>query len=218
MEEATVSFLPIYLESTAEIIKVIEFTGVSELGGTEMDVMEAIKTRRSVRRFKPDAIPEDVMNEILEAARWAPSWANTQCWEFVVVKDQAIRTRLSEEALLKGNPAKRGVAEAPAVVVALAKEKVAGFYNDVPSTDKGDWFMYDVGVAMQNLCLAAWGFGLGTVHVGLMDAVKVEEILGVPKGVRVTALTPLGYPAVVGGSPPRKEIGDFVWKEKYGGR
>ncbi len=123
-----------------------------------MDVMEAIKTRRSVRRFKPDAIPDEVMSEILEAARWSPSWANTQCWEFIVVTDQATRTRLSEEVLAQGNPAKRGVAEAPAVVVALGKEGVAGFYKG-PSTDKGDWFMYDVGVAMQNLCLAAWGFG-----------------------------------------------------------
>jgi nitroreductase len=183
-----------------------------------MDVMEAIKTRRSVRRFKPDAIPDDVMNEVLEAARWSPSWANTQCWEFVVVKDQATKTRLSEEVLRQGNPAKHGVAEAPAVVVALGKEGIAGFYKDKPSTDKGDWFMYDVGVAMQNLCLAAWGLGLGTVHVGLMDAVKAQEILGVPAGTRVVALTPLGYPAVVGGSPPRKEIADFVWHDKYGGK
>jgi len=181
-----------------------------------MDVIEAIKTRRSVRRFKPDAIPGDVMNEVLEAARWAPSWANTQCWEFVVVTDEAVRQRLSEEALSTGNPARRGVAEAPAVVVALGKEGISGFYKDRPVTDKGDWFMYDVGVAMQNLCLAAWGLGLGTVHVGLMDAVKAGEILGIPAGTRVAALTPIGYPAVVGGSPPRKEIGDFVWHEKYG--
>jgi nitroreductase len=54
------------------------------------------------------------------------------------------------------------------------------------------------------MCLAAWGFGLGSVHVGLMDAVKCGEILGIPAGTRVVALTPLGYPSVVGGSPPRK--------------
>ncbi len=183
-----------------------------------MDVMEAIKTRRSVRRFKPDAIPEDVMNEVLEAARWAPSWANTQCWEFVVVADQAVRTRLADEVLSPGNPARRAVAEAPVVVVALGKEGISGFYKDRPVTDKGDWFMYDIGVAMQNLCLAAWEFGLGTVHVGLMDAVKAGEILGVTAGTRVAALTPLGYPAVVGGSPPRKEIKEFVWRDRYGER
>jgi nitroreductase len=183
-----------------------------------MDVMEAIKTRRSVRRFKPDPIPDEVMGEVLDAARWAPSWANTQCWEFVVVRDQAIRQRLSEEVLAQGNPARRGVAEAPVVVVALGKEGISGFYKDRPVTDKGDWFMYDVGVAMQNLCLAAWGRGLGTVHVGLMDAVKAGEILGVSPGTRVVALSPLGYPAVVGGSPPRKDIGDFVWHERYGAK
>jgi nitroreductase len=188
----------------------------SKQRGIEMDVMEAIKTRRSVRRFKPDPIPEDVMTEILEAARWAPSWANTQCCELVVVRDPEIRQRLSEEVLPKGNPAKRGVAEAPVVVVALGKEKAAGFYSERAVTDKGDyWFMYDVGLAMQNLCLAAWSFGLGTVHVGMMDAKKAEEIIGVPAGVRVVSLTPLGYPTVVGGSPPRKEMSDFVRNDRY---
>ncbi len=124
-----------------------------------MDVMEAIKTRRSVRRFKPDPIPDDIMAEVLEAARWAPSWANTQCWEFIVVKDKETKERIAGEVLAQGNPAKRGVAEAPAVVVALAKKGLAGFYKESAVTDKGDWFMYDVGVAMQNLCLAAWGSG-----------------------------------------------------------
>ena len=158
------------------------------------------------------------MSEILEAARWSPSWANTQCWEFIVVTDQATRTRLSEEVLAQGNPAKRGVAEAPAVVVALGKEGVAGFYKDRPSTDKGDWFMYDVGVAMQNLCLAAWGLGLGTVHVGLMDAVKAQEILAVPAGNAGRGVNPARVPRRGGGQPARKEIKDFVWHEKYGGK
>jgi nitroreductase len=183
-----------------------------------MDVMEAIKARRSVRRFKPDPIPDEVVEEVLEAARWAPSWANSQCWEFIVVRDQALKGRLSEEALSPGNPARRAVAEAPLVVVGLGREGISGFYKDRPVTDKGDWFMYDVGVGMQNLCLGAWGLGLGTVHVGLMDAVKAGEILGVPAGPRVVALTPLGYPAVIGGSPPRKEIKEFVHWDRYGGK
>jgi nitroreductase len=181
-----------------------------------MDVVDAIKTRKSIRRFKPDEISDDVLSDLLDAFRMAPSWANTQCWELIVVKDGETKERLSEEALTPKNPAKRGVAEAPVVVVALAREKVSGFYKGEPSTDKGDWFMYDVGVAMQNLCLAAWGKGLGTVHVGLMDAKKAEEILGVPEGVRVVALTPLGYPAREGKATERKEKAEFIFKEKYG--
>ncbi len=181
-----------------------------------MDVVDAIKTRKSIRRFRPDGIPDDVLIDVLDAFRMAPSWANTQCWELIVVRDGETKEKLSEEVLAPKNPAKRGVAEAPVVVVALAREGVAGFYKGEPRTDKGDWFMYDVGVAMQNLCLAAWAKGLGTVHVGLMDAKKAEEILGVPEGVRVVALTPLGYPAREGEATKRKEISDFVYKEKYG--
>lgn len=181
-----------------------------------MDVIEAIRTRRSIRRFKTDEIPEDVLIDVLDAIRMAPSWANTQCWEIVLVRDRETKEKISEEVLAPKNPAKRGVAEAPVVVVALAREGVSGFYKNEPITDKGDWFMYDVGVAMQNLCLAAWERGLGTVHVGAMDAKRAEKILGVPEGVRVVALTPLGYPAKEGVAMKRKEISDFVYKEMYG--
>jgi nitroreductase len=181
-----------------------------------MDVVDAIRTRKSIRRFKPDEIPDDVLSDVLDAFRMAPSWANTQCWELIVIRDVETKEKISEEVLAPKNPAKRGVAEAPVVVVALAMEKISGFYESEPRTDKGDWFMYDVGVAMQNLCLAAWGKGLGTVHVGLMDAKKAEDILGVPEGVRVVALTPLGYPAKEGAATKRKEFSDFVYKEGYG--
>jgi len=182
-----------------------------------MNVIDAIMERRSVRRFKEDKIPEADVAKIVEAVRMAPSWANSQCWEFIIIYDEAIRTKLSEEIFPGGNPAKKGIVEAPVVVVGLGKENVAGVYDGKLITDKGDWFMYDVGIAMQNLCLAAKGLGLGTVHVGAFDARKAEEILGVPDGVRVVALTPLGYPAKEGGAPPRKEVKEFVFKDKYGG-
>ena len=78
--------------------------------------------------------------------------------------------------------------------------------------------MFDTGIAMQNLCLAAHSLGLGTVVVGLFDHKKVEEILGVPSGTEVVAMTPVGYPAAEGGTPKRKEIPEFVFYEKYGKR
>ena len=180
-------------------------------------MMEAIKGRRSIRKYKTDPVPEETLQAILEAVQWAPSWANTQCWEVIIVKDSKIRSELAA-TLPKGNPAIPSMTAAPLTLVLCGRKGVSGYYRGEVTTDKGDWFMYDVGVAMQNLCLAAWGLGLGTVHVGLMDAVKAQEILAVPAGTRVVALTPLGYPTVVGGSPPRKEIKDFVWHEKYGGK
>ncbi len=78
--------------------------------------------------------------------------------------------------------------------------------------------MFDVGLAMQNLCLAAHSLGLGTVIIGSFDHKKVEEIIGVPQNVEVVAMTPLGYPATGGGSPKRKGISEFVFYEKYLGK
>ena len=78
--------------------------------------------------------------------------------------------------------------------------------------------MFDVALAMQNLVLAAYELGLCTVHVGLMDAKRIEEILQVPEGIRVVELTPLGYPDEQTKGPGRRELGEFVFYEKYGQR
>jgi nitroreductase len=102
------------------------------------------------------------------------------------------------------------------VVVACAQTGRSGFYKGEAKTDKGDWFMFDVGIAMENLALAAHSLGLGTVHVGLFDAKKVGEILQVPEGVRVVELTPLGYPEGPTQGPGRKEWNEIVFYEKYG--
>jgi nitroreductase len=182
-----------------------------------VDVLEAIKGRRSVRRYLPREVEEEKLREILEAARWAPSWANTQCWEFIVVKDPSTKEKLSE-TLPPGNPAREAVRTAPAVVVACGRTGVSGFYKGVPVTDKGDFYLFDVALALQNLCLAAHALGLGTVHVGYFDSRAVERLLGVPEGVRVVELVPVGYPAEQPKAPRRKELSELVHLERYGRR
>ena len=82
---------------------------------SEMDVLEVMKTRRSVRKYKPDQVDEEKLRTVLEAARWAPSWANTQCWEFIVVKDPDTKEKLAE-TLTPKNPATEAVKAAPIVV------------------------------------------------------------------------------------------------------
>ena len=181
----------------------------------DMELMEAIKGRRSIRKYKPDPVPEEVLRTILEAARWSPSWANTQCWEVVVVKDPKIKSELAE-TLVKTNPALSSMTEAPLVIVLCGKKGVSGFKKGETATVKGDWLMFDTGIAMQSLCLAAHGLGLGTVVVGLFDHKKAEEVLGVPQDREVVAITPLGYPAAEGVAPKRKEISEFVFNERYG--
>ncbi|MBN1376474.1 MAG: nitroreductase family protein [Dehalococcoidia bacterium] len=181
-----------------------------------MDVLSAIRSRRSVRQYKDTPVPDDVLQKVLEAARWAPSWANTQCTRYVVIKDPATKEKLAE-MLNKGNPSTEAIKQAPIVIVACAELGKAGFYKGVLATNRDDWFMFDVGIAMQNLILAAQSLGLGTVHVGFIpDSKKVDEIIGVPEGVVSIEMTPLGYPTGETKAPPRKELADIVFYEKYG--
>lgn len=177
-------------------------------------VMEAIKNRRSVRRYDDRDVPEDVVRELLEAVRWAQSWANTQCWEVVVVRGKEIKEQLSQ-AILKGNPAQKSVVSAPVVLVLCAKLKSSGYYKDVVTTKFGDWFMFDIGIAAQNICLQAYDMGLGGVVMGLFDHNRTREILGVPEGYEVVSIIPIGYPEKIGSAPKRREIAEFTHYERF---
>ena len=179
-----------------------------------MDLMDAIKGRRSIRKYKPDPVSEETLQKIMEAVRWAPSWANTQCWEVILVKDPKIKSELTT-ALPNTNPALSSMTEAPLIIVLCGKKRVSGFKKGEATTVKGDWLMFDTGIAMQTLCLTAHSLGLGTVVVGMFDHKKVEEILGVSQNVEVVAISPLGYPAAEGSAPKRKEPSEFVFYDRY---
>ena len=187
-----------------------------------MEVLEAIKTRRSIRKYKSTPVDDKTVEVILEAARWAPSWKNTQCRRFVVVRDDRIKNQLADT--LRGteegtpNPAAGAIRTAPVVIVACAELGKSGYDNEGKlATDKGDsWYMFDVALAMQNLTLAAHSLGLGTVYVGLFDAKKVASILGVPPGFCVVSMTPLGSPDQEPNPRPRKELSEIVFYDKYG--
>ena len=181
-----------------------------------MEVLEAIRTRRSVRKFSPEPVSDEELRRVLEAARWAPSWANTQCWEIVVVRDPGKKKALSELLVPERNPAKRAVAEAPVVLAVCGRKGISGFYKGRPVTDKGDWLMFDVALAVQNISLAAHALGLGTVIVGALDHEKASELLGLPEDVELVVLMPLGRPAERPEAPGRKEISEFVYLERYG--
>ena len=181
-----------------------------------MDVMEAIKARRSIRRYRPDPVPEEVLQSVLEAVRWSPSWANTQCWEIVVVKDPKIKSELAG-TLSKGNPAGPSMINAPVVLVFCGIKALSGYYKGQAATEKGDWLMFDLGMAMQTLCLAAHAHGLGTVVVGLFEHRKASDVLEIPENIELIAMTPLGYPETPGRAPGRKEMASFVSYEKFRG-
>ena len=184
-----------------------------------MEVLEAIKTRRSIRRYKTDPIDDKTIKTVLEAARWAPSWGNTQCWRFIVVRDNNIKAKLAKTLIkvekgdtLVDNPSIEAISSAPVVIVACAELGKSGYELGKSATDKGDWwYMYDVALAMQNLVLAAHSLGLGTVTVGAMDARKAASILEVPEGFCVVEIIPLGYPDQEPKIRPRKELSEIIF-------
>jgi nitroreductase len=181
-----------------------------------MDILKTIQERRSVRKYKADQVPEEILFEILEAARRAPSWANTQTWRFIIVKDDNAK-RLLSGTLASNNPAKNALIEAPLTICLAAKKGVSGFYKGQCATDKGDyWFMFDAGIAMEHIALAAWNFGLGTCHVGLFDAGQAEDTLKIPDDYAIVEMTPLGYFDIVPAATPRKSLQDIVYLDQFG--
>jgi nitroreductase len=180
-----------------------------------MDAMECMLTRRSVRKFTEDPVIRADLEKILEAVRYSPSWENTQCWELVLVRDADQKQRL-QEAIPGNNPARKGLLQAPVVIALCARRGRAGGKPEAYMSGYGDWFMFDAGIAAQNLCLAAWALGYGTVNVGWLDHAAGAKVLGLPDDVALLELIPLGRPAKQPKTPRRREIPEFVHQERYG--
>ena len=153
-----------------------------------MDVFEAIKGRRSVREFKPDPVDDKDLEKILDAGKSAPSAGNCQPWEFVVVKDGAIKQKLVRAAL-----GQSFIAEAPVVVVVCA---------NIPRTSsrygrRGAelYCIQDTAAAVQNILLTAYALGYGTCWVGAFDEESAAKAIKAPPDVRPLAIIPIGRPA-----------------------
>ena len=179
-----------------------------------MDVFEAILSRRTIRKFEDREVPATEVEKILEACRWSPSWANTQCWEIVVLRDARARKAI-EVAVPEGNPAYRCVCGAPLVLAVCAKLGASGYYHDAVTTKFGDWFLFDLGIATQNISLAAHALGLGSVVLGLFDQDKARTAIGVPEGYELVTLMPMGYPAEEPRVPKRKLSSDFSHYDQW---
>lgn len=185
-----------------------------------METLDAIRTRRSIRRFLDKDVEDEKLQIILESVRMAPSWANMQCWRFVVVKDRAKREKISELSYVesfmapkgfKANPSKKGIAEAPVVIVACADSEQSGVLWGQ------HYYMTDMGIAAQNLMLAAHSVGLGSVFVGIFDDAQLHELLSIPSSIRIVGIFPVGYPRdEKKEGPPRKPLGEIVFYEQWG--
>ncbi|MEM2105280.1 MAG: nitroreductase family protein [Candidatus Bathyarchaeia archaeon] len=159
-----------------------------------MDVLEAIKGRRSIRAFESRNVPDELVEKLIDAARWAPSAGNIQPWEFVVVRKPEIKKMLAEAALNQSF-----IEEAPVVIVVCANENRSMHGYGVRG--KTLYCIQDTAAAIQNIHLTAYSLGLGTCWVGAFKEEKAKEILKAPQGIRPVAIIPVGYPAET--PPPR---------------
>ena len=169
-----------------------------------MDVHTAIRTRRSVRAYRSDPVPEESLKKILEAARLAPSAANRQQWKFVVVRDPEKRKQLSQAAHHQGF-----VGEAPVVIAAVALEPERVMSCEVPA------YAVDLAIAVDHITLAAVEEGLGTCWIGAFSQEEVRRILNIPSRYKVVALLPLGFPADKPKAKSRKELEEIVCYETF---
>ncbi len=170
-----------------------------------MNIYEAIQKRRSIRRYKPDTIPEDKLNRLLEAARLAPSGKNGQPWRFIIVKDKTMR-----DALIPACRNQAFIAGAPVVIVACAREEES--YQKQGGYMKS-WSI-DIGIALEHLILAAAAEGLGTCWIGAFEESKIRQALNIPTDLRIVALTPVGYPAEEPTPKPRKPFNEIIFYDQ----
>jgi len=174
------------------------------------DILSIVKGRRTVRQYLDKEVPDELLNKILEAVRFSPSWNNSQCWEVIVIKDMEIRKDL-QKAYNSGNPAGKALTKVPVVIALCGKLKTAGYFHGKVSSQLGDWVMFDLGLAAQTICLTAHGLGLATViGGGINDHKLAKEILKVPEEYVLSALIPLGYAANEPRPPKRREIKKFT--------
>ena len=165
-----------------------------------MDVFEAIRVRRSVRKYVRGAeIPEEHLRKIMEAARLAPSAKNRQPWRFIVVKDDEIKRRLAEACRHQ-----MFLADASVVIAALG----------IPSESR--WYMQDPMIAVEHMVLEATELGYGTCWIGAFDEGEVKRVLSVPDEVKVVCLLAVGVPAESPPPRPRKRLDEVFYLDKYG--
>ena len=180
-----------------------------------MEVMQAIKERRSIRKYKSAPVSDNNLMIVMEAGQSAPSWANTQCWQFIVVRD-AEKKRSIQKILSLGNQSKLNLDIVPIVIAACVEHEKSGYRDGKVVTDKGNsWSMLDLGLALQNITLAAYSLGLGTLHVGMFDNSEVARILGVPENITVVELMLLGYPDEQPAARSRKALSKIVHYDQY---
>jgi nitroreductase len=173
-----------------------------------LDVIEAIKKRRSVRAYTSEEVSEEDVKKLIEAASLAPSAGNVQPWEFVIVTDPETKRRLSDAALRQ-----TFIEKAPVVIVVCADAARSSWVYG----DRGAnlYCLQDTAAATENMLLAAQALGLATCWVGAFHEDEVAKVINAPKNVRPVAIVPVGRPAKKPRARPKRSMREIVHYEKF---
>jgi nitroreductase len=173
-----------------------------------VDVFEAIKSRRSIRTYKNQNLPEGTVEKLLEAAIWAPSAGNVQPWEFIVAESQETKQGLCVAAY-----GQKSLEEASVVIVVCADENRAeqtyGFRG------KTLYCFQDTAAAIQNLLLTATSLGLGSCWLGAFKEEEIKKVINAPLGIRPVALIPIGIPNETPQARKRRPVKEIIHKETF---
>ena len=171
-----------------------------------MNAKECLETRRSIRKYKADTIPVDVLYDIVETAKYAPSWKNTQIARYHVVTNPVLKEKIATDCVCDFKFNTKTLLQAPAIVIVSYVTKRCGYEKDGSfTTSKGDrWEMFNAGIATQTFCLAAHEKGIGTCIMGIFDDAKIAEVLNLPEDQIVGAVIAAGYPDEAPEAPARK--------------
>ena len=177
-----------------------------------MNAKECLETRRSVRSYKPDPIPVEVINEIVETAKYAPSWKNTQIVRYHVVTNQTLKETIANTCVCGFTFNTKTLLQAPAIVILSYVTGRCGYERDGSFTTprKDTWQMFDAGVASEAFCLAAYEKGLGTVIMGIFDGDAISSLLQIPDDRELIALIPTGYADEAPSAPRRKAVEELL--------
>ncbi len=167
-----------------------------------MSVLEIIKKRRSIRKFKPDPISEEVIDKLTEAIIWAPSAGNRQMRKFFFVFNNDLKKKIAMASLYQ-----MFIEKAPLVIVTCGDKGIERYYG---KRGLENYLFCDVAASVQNLLLVAEEEGLGACWVGAFDEEKIKKILNLPENLIPVAIIPVGYPQKIPPPPPRKDKNSLI--------
>jgi nitroreductase len=163
--------------------------------GGFVNILQAVKERRSIRTFQKKDIPDEIVDRLIEALIWAPSAGNLQARKFYFIKDVRIKKEVASAALNQSF-----ISEAPLVIVGCTDATIANRYGERGVTL---YAIQDVSASIMGMMLVAHENGLGTVWVGAFRETGVSKVLGLPENLRAVAIVPVGYPSKIPSPPPR---------------